>query len=46
MLANLDLDPLDHELEPRGWALVRYADDCAPRAGDKLMSLARAQLHN
>jgi len=27
MLANLDLDPLDHELEPRGWALVRYADD-------------------
>lgn len=27
LLANLYLDPLDHELERRGWALVRYADD-------------------
>lgn len=27
MLANLYLNPLDHELERRGWALVRYADD-------------------
>jgi len=25
---------------------VRYADDCVPRARDKLMRLARAQLHN
>jgi RNA-directed DNA polymerase len=27
MLANLYLNPLDHELERRGWKLVRYADD-------------------
>jgi RNA-directed DNA polymerase len=27
LLANLYLNPLDHELERRGWALVRYADD-------------------
>jgi RNA-directed DNA polymerase len=27
LLANLYLDPLDHELERRGWAMVRYADD-------------------
>jgi RNA-directed DNA polymerase len=27
MLANLYLNPLDHELERRGWAMVRYADD-------------------
>ena len=27
LLANLYLDPLDHEMESRGWALVRYADD-------------------
>jgi len=27
MLANLYLNPLDHELEGRGWGLVRYADD-------------------
>lgn len=27
MLANLYLDPLDHELERLGWELVRYADD-------------------
>jgi RNA-directed DNA polymerase len=27
LLANLYLNPLDHELERRGWAMVRYADD-------------------
>jgi RNA-directed DNA polymerase len=27
MLANLYLNPLDHEMEQRGWAMVRYADD-------------------
>jgi RNA-directed DNA polymerase len=27
MLANLYLNPLDHEMVRRGWAMVRYADD-------------------
>jgi RNA-directed DNA polymerase len=27
MLANLYLNPLDHAMEQRGWAMVRYADD-------------------
>ena len=27
LLANLYLNPLDHEMERRGWAMVRYADD-------------------
>ena len=27
MLANLYLNPLDHDMERRGWAMVRYADD-------------------
>jgi RNA-directed DNA polymerase len=27
LLANLYLNPLDHELERRGWGMVRYADD-------------------
>ncbi len=27
MLANLYLNPLDHEMERRGWTMVRYADD-------------------
>lgn len=27
MLANLYLNPLDHEMERRGWKMVRYADD-------------------
>lgn len=27
MLANLYLNPLDHEMGRRGWAMVRYADD-------------------
>lgn len=27
LLANIYLDPLDHQLEGAGWELVRYADD-------------------
>ena len=27
LLANVYLNPMDHEMEDRGWALVRYADD-------------------
>jgi RNA-directed DNA polymerase len=27
MLANLYLNPLDHEMERKGWQMVRYADD-------------------
>jgi RNA-directed DNA polymerase len=27
LLANLYLDPLDHQMERAGWELVRYADD-------------------
>jgi len=27
LLANLYLNPLDHEVARRGWAMVRYADD-------------------
>ena len=32
LLANIYLDALDQELERRGHAFCRYADDCAPRA--------------
>jgi RNA-directed DNA polymerase len=31
LLANVLLDEVDKELENRGHAFVRYADDCAPR---------------
>jgi RNA-directed DNA polymerase len=31
LLSNIYLDPLDHLLEARGFAMVRYADDCVPR---------------
>ena len=27
LLANLHLNPLDHEMARRGWSMVRYADD-------------------
>jgi len=27
LLANIYLDPLDHQMEQAGWAMVRYADD-------------------
>lgn len=36
LLANIVLNPFDHELEQAGYKFVRYADDCAPRT---LMSL-------
>jgi RNA-directed DNA polymerase len=39
LLANLYLNPLDHEMERKGWGMVRYADDCAPRARRRLMNL-------
>ena len=35
LLANLYLNPLDHEMEQRGWALVRYADDFVVRCRTK-----------
>jgi RNA-directed DNA polymerase len=50
-LANLTLDGLEHLLKEKFSAkqtpsskvnLVRYADDCAPRARDELMSSTRA----
>ena len=31
LLANLYLDPLDHDVATAGFEMVRYADDCAPR---------------
>jgi RNA-directed DNA polymerase len=31
LLSNIYLDPLDHQMASRGWNMVRYADDCAPR---------------
>ena len=46
LLANVLLDEVDKELEKRGHAFVRYADDCnvyvrSRRAGDRVMSLLR-----
>jgi RNA-directed DNA polymerase len=35
LLANVLLDEVDKELERRGHAFVRYADDCAPRRRGK-----------
>ncbi len=32
LLANILLDDLDKELGKRGHKVVRYADDCVPRA--------------
>jgi RNA-directed DNA polymerase len=31
LLSNIYLDPLDHLMARAGFAMVRYADDCAPR---------------
>jgi group II intron reverse transcriptase/maturase len=53
LLANALLDEVDSELEDRGHAFVRYADDCnvyvrSMRAGQRVMSLLRrlyARLH-
>jgi len=46
LLANVLLDEVDKELEKRGHAFVRYADDCnvyvrSRRAGDRAMELLR-----
>lgn len=46
LLANVLLDEVDKELERRGHAFVRYADDCnvyvrSRRAGERVMSLLR-----
>ena len=46
LLANVLLDDVDKELEKRGHAFVRYADDCnvyvrSRRAGARVMSLLR-----
>jgi len=55
LLANVLLDEVDKELEKRGHAFVRYADDCnvyvrSKRAGERVMGLlrrlyARLRLH-
>ena len=46
LLANLMLDEVDKELERRGHAFCRYADDCnvyvrSRRAGERVMTLLR-----
>jgi len=46
LLANVLLDEVDKELEKRGHAFVRYADDCnvyvrSKRAGERVMALMR-----
>jgi RNA-directed DNA polymerase len=46
LLANVLLDDVDKELEKRGHAFVRYADDCnvyvrSRRAGERVMGLLR-----
>jgi RNA-directed DNA polymerase len=53
LLANVLLDEVDKELEKRGHAFVRYADDCnvyvrSQRAGERVMQTLRrlyAKLH-
>ena len=49
LLANVLLDEVDKELERRGHAFVRYADDCnvyvrTQRAGERVMRLAAQAL--
>jgi group II intron reverse transcriptase/maturase len=45
LLANVLLDEVDKELEKRGHAFVRYADDCksvrSRRAGERVLALLR-----
>jgi RNA-directed DNA polymerase len=46
LLANVLLDEVDKELEKRGHAFARYADDCnvyvrSKRAGERVMELLR-----
>jgi group II intron reverse transcriptase/maturase len=48
LLANVLLDEVDRELERRGHAFVRYADDCnvyvqSERAGERVMASLRKQ---
>lgn len=50
LLANLYLDPLDKELERRGIAFVRYADDIAlfvssERAAERVLDSVKSWLH-
>lgn len=53
LLANVLLDEVDKELERRGHAFVRFADDCnvyvrSPKAGERVLAFLRkkyAQLH-
>jgi group II intron reverse transcriptase/maturase len=49
LLSNCYLDVFDRELEARGHAFVRYADDCniyvrSPRAGERVMRTATEYL--
>lgn len=51
LLANVLLDEVDKELERRGHAFVRYADDCnvyvqSRRAGERVMSTLRGMYAN
>ena len=46
LLSNILLDDLDKELERRGHAFCRYADDCAPRVQSGPMRWLCAQLNN
>jgi len=51
LLANVLLDEVDKELEKRGHAFVRYADDCnvyvrSRRAGERVMGLLRRLFAN
>ena len=32
LLSNIYLDPLDQQMAKQGYEMIRYADDCAPRA--------------
>jgi group II intron reverse transcriptase/maturase len=48
LLANVLLDEVDKELEKRGHAFVRFADDCnvygrAPKAGERVLTVLRKQ---
>jgi RNA-directed DNA polymerase len=48
LLANVLLDEVDKELEKRGHAFVRYADDCnvyvrSKRAGDRVLAALRSK---
>lgn len=51
LLSNIVLDELDQELEKRGHAFVRYADDCnvyvrSERAGQRVMQSLRTLITN